>query len=32
VTDSNAHLLSGELGSSLTGRHHTVELFPFNLE
>jgi len=30
VTGSNAHLLSGELGSSLTGRHHTVELFPFD--
>jgi predicted AAA+ superfamily ATPase len=31
VTGSNAHLLSGELGSSLTGRHHTIELFPFDL-
>lgn len=30
VTGSSAHLLSGELGSSLTGRHHTVELFPFD--
>lgn len=30
VTGSNAHLLSGEVGSSLTGRHHTVELFPFD--
>ncbi len=30
VTGSNSHLLSGELGSSLTGRHHTVELFPFD--
>lgn len=30
VTGSNAHLLSGELGSSLTGRHHTVELYPFD--
>jgi predicted AAA+ superfamily ATPase len=30
VTGSNAHLLSGELGSSLTGRHHTIELFPFD--
>ena len=30
VTGSNAHLLSGELGSTLTGRHHTVELFPFD--
>jgi predicted AAA+ superfamily ATPase len=32
ITGSNAHLLSGELGSSLTGRHHTVELFPFDFE
>jgi predicted AAA+ superfamily ATPase len=32
VTGSNAHLLSGELGSSLTGRHITVELFPFDLD
>jgi predicted AAA+ superfamily ATPase len=32
VTGSNAHLLSGELGSSLTGRHHTVELFPFDFD
>jgi len=31
VTGSSAHLLSGELGSTLTGRHHTVELFPFDL-
>lgn len=31
VTGSNAHLLSGELASSLTGRHLTVELFPFDL-
>ncbi len=31
VTGSNAHLLSGDLGSTLTGRHHTVELFPFDL-
>jgi len=30
VTGSNAHLLSGELGSTLTGRHHVVELFPFS--
>ncbi len=30
VTGSNAHLLSGELGSSLTGRHLTIELFPFD--
>lgn len=31
VTGSNARLLSGELGSSLTGRHLKVELFPFDL-
>lgn len=30
VTGSNSHLLSGELGSTLTGRHHVVELFPFS--
>ncbi|MCY3819712.1 MAG: ATP-binding protein [Gammaproteobacteria bacterium] len=29
VSGSNAHLLSGELSSVLTGRHITVELFPF---
>lgn len=32
ITGSNAHLLSGELGSTLTGRHHVVELFPFDFE
>ena len=32
VTGSNAHLLSGELASSLTGRYLAVELFPFDLE
>lgn len=32
VTGSNAHLLSGEVGSTLTGRHHVVELFPFHLQ
>lgn len=32
VTGSNAHLLSGELASTLTGRHHRVELFPFDLD
>ncbi len=32
VTGSNAHLLSGELGSSLTGRTLAVELFPFDFE
>ncbi len=31
VTGSNATLLSGELASALTGRHLTVELFPFDL-
>ena len=32
VTGSNARLLSGELSSVLTGRHVTVELFPFDLD
>jgi uncharacterized protein len=32
ITGSNAHLLSGELASSLTGRHLSVELFPFDLD
>jgi uncharacterized protein len=31
VTGSNAQLLSGELSGILTGRHLTVELFPFDL-
>lgn len=31
LTGSNAHLLSGELSGVLTGRHLTVELFPFDL-
>ena len=30
VSGSNAHLLSGELATVLTGRHVTVELFPFD--
>ncbi|MFW6025451.1 MAG: ATP-binding protein [Candidatus Woesearchaeota archaeon] len=30
ITGSNASLLSRELGSKLTGRHKTIELFPFN--
>ncbi len=32
ITGSNAQLLSGELGTSLTGRHLTVELMPFSFE
>ena len=31
ISGSDAHLLSGELSSVLTGRHITVELFPFDL-
>ena len=31
VTGSNARLLSGELSGVLTGRHLTIELFPFDL-
>lgn len=31
ITGSNAALLSGDLGSRLTGRHRTIELFPFDL-
>lgn len=30
ISGSNAHLLSGELASTLTGRHILVELFPFD--
>jgi len=30
ITGSNASLLSGELGSRLTGRHLSYELFPFS--
>lgn len=30
ITGSNAALLSGELASTLTGRHITLELFPFD--
>jgi len=32
VTGSNSHLLAGEPGSTLTGRHHRVELFPFTFD
>lgn len=32
VTGSNADLLSGDVASLLTGRHLTIELFPFDLE
>ena len=32
IGGSNAHLLSGELTTSLTGRHITVELYPFDFE
>ncbi len=32
VTGSNATMLSGELSTVLTGRHLTVELFPFSWE
>ncbi len=31
ASGSNAQMLSGELSSALTGRHITVELFPFDL-
>ena len=32
ITGSNASLLSAELGTKLTGRHITKELFPFSYE
>jgi len=32
ITGSNAHLLSRELGTHLTGRHLDSELFPFSYE
>lgn len=32
ITGSNASLLSKELGTSLTGRHITTELFPFSYD
>ncbi len=30
ITGSNAKLLSGELSTHLTGRHHTISLYPFS--
>ncbi len=30
ITGSNAKLLSGELATHLTGRHHTITLYPFS--
>lgn len=30
ISGSNASLLSGDLGTALTGRHTTIELFPFD--
>lgn len=32
ITGSNSQLLSGEFGSALTGRHLSVQLFPFDLD
>lgn len=32
ITGSNAKLLSNELMTHLTGRHHKIELFPFSFE
>lgn len=32
ITGSNSALLSGEFGSSLTGRHITLKLFPFSIK
>lgn len=30
ITSSNAKLLSGELATHLTGRHHSIKLYPFS--
>lgn len=32
ITGSNANLLSGELATHLTGRHHSITLYPFSFE
>ncbi|MEP7268650.1 MAG: ATP-binding protein [Saprospiraceae bacterium] len=32
ITGSNAHLMSSEMGTYLTGRHLTYELFPFSFK
>lgn len=32
LTGSNSKLLSGDLASHLTGRHHTIELLPFSFK
>ncbi len=32
ITGSNAKLLSGELATHLTGRHHSITLYPFSFE
>ncbi len=32
ITGSNAKLLSGELATHLTGRHHVIRLYPFSFQ